>query len=233
MGANSLTAQSGTRPGSHQDQAWRVRPLQEVHPARARSKGQSAPTGDLVKRVFDCTAALAGLVALAPALLVIAVLVRLETPGPALFRQRRGGHDGRTFLVLKFRTMRVMDDGRTVVQAHDGDPRVTRLGAFLRRTSLDELPQLVNVLRGEMSLVGPRPHAVTHDAQFMQIAPQYAERHRARPGITGLAQVSGCRGETKSDESVRARIRYDLEYISRWSLGLDILILLKTLLPAR
>jgi putative colanic acid biosynthesis UDP-glucose lipid carrier transferase len=126
--------------------------------------------------------------------------------------------------------MRTLEDGGVVQQVREsGDPRVTRVGGFMRRTNLDELPQLINVIRGEMSLVGPRPHAVAHDEQFSGVAPHYWERHKARPGITGLAQVSGCRGETRDADSVRKRVKYDLEYIARWSIWLDFSIIARTL----
>jgi lipopolysaccharide/colanic/teichoic acid biosynthesis glycosyltransferase len=161
-------------------------------------------------------------------LFLVALAIMLETPGPPLFLQRRGGAFGRRFLIFKFRTMTTANDGKIIRQAVRDDPRITRLGAFLRAWSIDELPQLINVVRGEMSLVGPRPHAVAHDDAFQQVERRYARRCRARPGITGLAQVSGCRGLTADTASVRARVAHDLDYIRRWSLWLDLVIIAKT-----
>jgi lipopolysaccharide/colanic/teichoic acid biosynthesis glycosyltransferase len=210
-----------------------VPPLRDVHPQRTVHSGYGGPTGGASKRALDCGAAAAGLIVLTPLLLLIGLIVRLESRGPALFLQRRGGYRGRTFLIWKFRTMRSMDDGRVVAQVGEDDPRVTYFGRFLRRTSLDELPQLVNVLKGEMSLVGPRPHAVTHDQMFAAMASNYVERQHARPGMSGLAQISGSRGETRDPESVRQRVKYDLEYIANWSLWLDLKIIAKTIARAR
>ena len=181
-----------------------------------------------VKRGLDVTTALLLLLILLPLLILIALAVRAETPGPALFRQRRTGKDGRPFAVLKFRSMRVMDDGEQVQQACRGDSRVTRIGAFLRRNSLDELPQLINVLGGDMSLIGPRPHALAHDAEFAARAPQYRERFRMRPGLTGLAQVSGLRGEIRTEDALAKRVAADLDYIQGWSLWLDMRIAART-----
>ncbi len=182
----------------------------------------------LVKACFDRTVALGLLLLLAPLMLLIAVGIRLDSPGPALFRQARGGRGGVPFEILKFRTMRVMGDAAPLPAVPD-DRRVTRLGRLLRRTSLDELPQLLNVLRGEMSLVGPRPHAVTHDRLYARLLPGYAARYRVRPGITGLAQCEGLRGEPTSLAAMAARLRRDLAYVESWSLGLDLRILLRTL----
>ncbi|HWA23441.1 MAG TPA: sugar transferase [Caulobacterales bacterium] len=206
-----------------------VPPLRDVHPLRTVLSGYGGPTGGASKRALDCAAAAAGLIVLTPLLLLIGLIVRLESRGPALFLQRRGGYRGRTFLIWKFRTMRSMDDGRVVAQVGEGDPRVTYFGRFLRRTSLDELPQLINVLKGEMSLVGPRPHAITHDRMFAAMVDNYVERQSARPGMSGLAQVSGSRGETRDLESVRERIKFDLDYIANWSLWLDLKIIAKTI----
>lgn len=187
------------------------------------------PLGGGVKRVLDIVLSAAVLVFAAPAFILIALAVRLESAGPAIFAQRRGGALGKIIKVYKFRTMTVCDDGHVVKQASQGDARVTPLGAFLRRTSLDELPQFYNVLRGDMSIVGPRPHALAHDAAFERVDPRYRLRTRARPGITGLAQISGARGPTKTDDAVRRRVSYDLDYISNWSLGLDIAIIGRTI----
>lgn len=184
----------------------------------------------LVKRVEDIV--LGGLLvgAFALPMLVIAALVKLDTPGPALYRQRRHGFNNRVFTVLKFRTMR-HDPGAPLAQVRENDPRITAVGAFLRRTSLDELPQLFNVLRGDMSLVGPRPHAVgmkTCERDLTEIVAEYAHRHRVKPGITGWAQVNGSRGPVTSASSVRRRVRYDLEYVARSSLWLDLEVLIRT-----
>ncbi|HEV7915425.1 MAG TPA: sugar transferase, partial [Albitalea sp.] len=145
------------------------------------------------------------------------------------FKQRRYGLDGREILVYKFRSMRVTDDGPVVKQATKDDPRVTRFGAFIRRTSLDELPQFFNVLQGRMSIVGPRPHAVAHNEEYRRIIKAYMVRHKVKPGITGWAQVNGHRGETDTIEKMQARVEYDLEYLRNWSLGLDLQIIVRTI----
>jgi exopolysaccharide biosynthesis polyprenyl glycosylphosphotransferase len=188
----------------------------------------------LAKRAVDLLLGGVLLAAFALPMALLTVAIRLDSPGPVLFRQRRVGFQGRVFEMLKFRTMHHEPaQAPGCVQAVRDDPRVTRLGAFLRRTSLDELPQLFNVLRGEMSLVGPRPHAPGTSADgrvFEEVVPFYAGRHRVKPGITGLAQVRGLRGETRTEADVLARVEADYEYIARWSLGLDLLILLRTAL---
>jgi putative colanic acid biosynthesis UDP-glucose lipid carrier transferase len=182
----------------------------------------------VLKRIFDVAISLTALAVLAPVMLAIAIGIKLGPPGPVLFRQRRYGLDGRQIVVWKFRTMTVVEDGGVVRQATKDDQRVTRLGALLRKTSLDELPQLFNVLAGSMSLVGPRPHAVAHNEQYRGLIKGYMVRHKVKPGITGWAQVNGLRGETDSVDKMRRRIEYDIEYLRRWSLGLDMLILCKT-----
>jgi putative colanic acid biosynthesis UDP-glucose lipid carrier transferase len=154
--------------------------------------------------------------------------VKLSSPGPAIFRQRRNGLDGEEIIVYKFRSMRAMDDGKVVKQATKGDPRITPFGAFLRKTSLDELPQFINVLQGRMSIVGPRPHAVAHNELYRQLIKAYMVRHKVKPGITGWAQVHGHRGETDTVEKMQARVEYDLEYLRNWSLGLDLQIIART-----
>lgn len=164
----------------------------------------------------------------APLWPLIALAIKLESPGPVIFSQRRRGVYLREFKVLKFRTMRVMEDGANVRQAVAADTRVTTVGRILRRTSLDELPQLLNVLRGEMSLVGPRPHALAHDEEFTRLLERYPDRHQMRPGLTGLAQVTGLRGSTAAPGSIEARVEADLSYIRNWSLALDLKILLRT-----
>jgi len=182
----------------------------------------------VVKRVSDVVLATLILILIAPVLAAIAIGVKLTSPGPAIFRQRRYGLDGREIVVYKFRSMTVAEDGAVVKQATKNDSRVTRLGAFLRRTSLDELPQFVNVLQGRMSIVGPRPHAVAHNEMYRKLIKSYMIRHKVRPGITGWAQVNGLRGETETVDKMKARIEYDLDYLRNWSLALDLKIIWKT-----
>ena len=186
-------------------------------------------TNQLVKRISDVVLASLILVLISPALLAIAIGVKLSSPGPVIFKQRRNGLDGDEIVVYKFRSMTTQDDGAVVAQATRHDPRVTRFGAFLRASSLDELPQFFNVLQGTMSVVGPRPHAVTHNEQYRQIIKAYMVRHKVKPGITGWAQVNGQRGETDTVEKMRARVEYDLEYLRNWSLGLDLRIIAGTI----
>jgi putative colanic acid biosynthesis UDP-glucose lipid carrier transferase len=192
----------------------------EVAPGRLVSSG--------AKRFLDFAIALAILAFTAPLLGLVAVLIIVDSRGPVLFRQRRTGLGGREFQIFKFRSMRVMEDGHEVRQASKKDTRVTRVGGFLRRSSIDELPQLFNVLRGDMSLVGPRPHAVSHDREFAQLVPGYAQRFRAKPGLTGLAQVKGLRGEIRSLQDIAQRSEWDNAYVERWSLFLDVQILATT-----
>ncbi|HSS29082.1 MAG TPA: undecaprenyl-phosphate glucose phosphotransferase, partial [Usitatibacter sp.] len=181
------------------------------------------------KRVSDIVLGSLILVLITPLLLAIAVGVKLSSPGPVLFRQRRYGLDGREIVVYKFRSMKVTEDGAVVTQATKNDSRVTPFGAFMRRTSLDELPQFINVIQGRMSIVGPRPHAVAHNEQYRRLIKSYMIRHKVRPGITGWAQVNGLRGETETVEKMKARIEYDLDYLRHWSLKLDLQIIWKTL----
>ena len=185
--------------------------------------------GAVLKRAADIAIASSALLVGWPLMALIALGVKLSSPGPVLFRQRRYGLDGSEIVVYKFRTMRVCEDGDHIAQATRGDPRVTPFGAFLRRTSLDELPQLVNVLQGRMSIVGPRPHAVAHNEQYRKLIEGYMLRHKVRPGITGWAQINGCRGETEQVELMEKRVRLDLEYLNHWSLSLDLWIILRTL----
>jgi putative colanic acid biosynthesis UDP-glucose lipid carrier transferase len=182
----------------------------------------------LTKRGTDLVfASLLTLCAL-PVMLGIAAAIKLTSPGPIIFKQYRYGLDGERITVYKFRTMTVTENGRKIAQARRGDPRVTAVGRFLRRTSLDELPQLFNVLGGSMSLVGPRPHAVAHNEQYRKLVRGYMVRHKVAPGITGLAQVNGCRGETATVDEMRRRVEYDLEYLRHWCWLLDLKILVKT-----
>lgn len=183
-----------------------------------------------VKRAFDLAAAIAGIVLLMPVLVTCGILVKLSSKGPVFFRQKRYGLDGKEIWVWKFRSMRTLDNGSSVKQATKDDPRVTPVGAILRRTSLDELPQLFNVIEGTMSLVGPRPHANTHNEHYRKLIRGYMLRHKVKPGITGLAQVEGFRGETETLDKMQKRIECDHRYIQQWSLWLDIKIILRTFL---
>ena len=182
----------------------------------------------VVKRTNDILLSLLILVLASPVILAAAIAVRLSSPGPIIFRQRRYGLDGREIVVYKFRSMRVTEDGATIVQATKADPRLTRVGAFLRRTSLDELPQLFNVLQGSMSIVGPRPHAVAHNETYRKLIKGYMLRHKVKPGITGWAQVNGHRGETETLEKMKARIDFELDYLRNWSVRLDLYIIART-----
>ena len=189
-------------------------------------------TNRLVKRLSDLVLASLILVLITPVLLAVAIGVKLSSPGPVIFRQKRNGLDGDEIIVYKFRSMTTMDNGAEVKQATRGDARITPFGAFLRRNSLDELPQFINVLQGSMSIVGPRPHAVAHNEMYRQLIKAYMVRHKVKPGITGWAQVNGHRGETETIEKMQARVEYDLEYLRNWSLGLDLVIILRTIKTA-
>ncbi len=212
-----------------------VRPVECVdtryRKGRSRRMSRIEPSASVRKRLFDVAVSGAALFFLAPLLLAIAIVIRMTSPGPVLFFQYRYGYRNRRFKIYKFRSMRndVCDSGTK--QAVKGDARVTWIGGILRKTSLDEIPQLFNVLRGDMSLVGPRPHVpgmLAADKLYEDLVPYYFQRHTARPGITGLAQVSGCRGSTVEAGRAISRIDYDLEYIERWSLGMDVMIILRT-----
>ena len=183
----------------------------------------------LIKRGMDIVLSVVGLLLLWPVLLAITIAVKITSRGPALFKQRRYGLNGEEILVYKFRSMTVAENGDTVTQATKGDKRITRLGAFLRKTSLDELPQIINVLQGRMSIVGPRPHAVAHNEQYRKLISGYMIRHKVRPGITGWAQVNGLRGETETIDKMRKRVEYDLDYLRHWSAWMDIKIIFKTI----
>ncbi len=202
----------------------------EIHgiPALAVCDSPHRGLSGVGKRIFDVALAAVAFTLLSPLLLLIALAVRLSSPGPALFKQRRYGLNGEEILVYKFRSMRVCEDGATVRQATRDDARTTRLGRLLRRFSLDELPQILNVLTGQMSFVGPRPHAVAHNEQYRKLIGGYMIRHKVRPGITGWAQVNGLRGETRTPEDMRRRIEYDIDYLNNWSLWLDVRILART-----
>ncbi len=194
---------------------------------------QSAPRTPMqraIKRVLDVLISASCLTLLFPLFLMTAAAIKLDSPGPIIFRQRRCGFNGRLFEIFKFRTMIVLEDGDRVVQAKRNDNRITKLGSFLRRTSIDELPQLFNVLRGDMSIIGPRPHALAHDDEFMRVVANYAFRHHVKPGITGWAQVNGCRGETKTLGDIERRLELDLFYIDNWNLALDFKIMFMTVI---
>jgi putative colanic acid biosynthesis UDP-glucose lipid carrier transferase len=181
------------------------------------------------KALFDTIMASLILLLIWPLLLIIATAVKLTSPGPVIFRQRRYGMDGEEIMVYKFRSMTVCEDGAEIGQASRDDSRVTRLGAFLRRTSLDELPQFINVLQGRMSIVGPRPHAVAHNEMYRGLIPGYMWRHKVKPGITGWAQVNGYRGETNTLDKMEGRVQYDIDYLRNWSLSMDFYIILRTI----
>ena len=181
-----------------------------------------------LKVIEDYLLAAVGLFLALPAMVLIAIAIKLNLEGPVFFRQRRHGYNHKVIEVLKFRTMKVMEDGDQVTQARKNDHRVTAVGRILRRTSLDELPQVINVLLGEMSIVGPRPHALAHNSYYGDLVENYANRHRVKPGITGWAQVHGFRGETANPQMMAQRVRYDLEYIDSWSIWLDLKIILMT-----
>jgi exopolysaccharide biosynthesis polyprenyl glycosylphosphotransferase len=201
--------------------------------ARAKASldnGRLSARGVLIKSAMDYLFGAIALAIFAPAMAVIALAIKLDSRGPVFFVQRRHGLNHKIIRVFKFRTMTVAQDGPVVIQAVRGDKRITRVGRFLRRTSLDELPQLLNVLRGELSLVGPRPHAVAHNDYYAGILTGYTSRHNVKPGITGLAQVQGCRGETRTPDEMRKRVDFDLHYIRHWSAWLDVKILAMTLI---
>lgn len=187
----------------------------------------------MAKRGFDLIAASLILLLSLPLLLLVALLIRLDSPGPVFFLQRRYGFNQQAFRILKFRTMTTTDDGDVVKQATRNDPRITRIGRLLRRYNLDELPQLLNVIAGQMSLVGPRPHALAHDHEYQRKIALYARRHNVKPGITGWAQVNGFRGETDTDEKMAGRVACDHWYIDNWSIGLDLAILLRTVFSTK
>lgn len=194
----------------------------------ALTSTEAAADGIDAKRVLDVTASLLLIVLLSPVLALVTIAVMLDSRGPLMFAQRRTGLNGKTFPILKFRSMHVMEDGAEVKQAEKGDARITRVGRVIRKLSLDELPQLFNVLAGDMSLVGPRPHAVAHDEYYGAEIANYAVRQQVKPGITGWAQVNGARGETPTLAHMQARIDLDAWYVENQSLTLDLLVLART-----
>ena len=193
-----------------------------------RARAARAPARSWRKRTLDCLLAFSAVLLFLPLFLLVAMAIRLDDGGPVFFMQPRTGLHGRRFTILKFRTMRTCGDGPTIRQACRNDARVTRVGRLLRKLSIDELPQLINVLRGDMSIVGPRPHALAHDAAWRLLAPGYEERFAARPGLTGLAQVRGFRGEIADDDGLRMRIDADREYIETWSFTRDLWLIVRT-----
>ena len=210
---------------NHSIQSFQGLPMIAIN----QSPLNSSETAALAKSILDKSIALISIIVFSPLLAFIALAVKLSSDGPILFIQDRTGFDGEIIKVFKFRSMKVhSEQGGQITQAKLNDSRITKVGAFLRKTSLDELPQLFNVIRGEMSLVGPRPHAVEHNEFYSKKINSYLARHRMKPGITGLAQVKGFRGETDTDEKMEKRVKYDLEYINNWSVWMDIKILCKT-----
>jgi Undecaprenyl-phosphate glucose phosphotransferase len=191
------------------------------------------PVQEAVKRLFDLSLAVPALILLSPLFAVVAMLIKLDSPGPVFFMQKRRGYNLRKFKIFKFRTMTTLDDGDVVVQARRGDPRITRIGRILRQTNIDELPQLLNVVLGNMSIVGPRPHAVAHDLYFEARIAAYPKRLNVRPGITGWAQINGWRGETDTVDKMVGRVERDLYYIDNWSLAFDLYILAMTIFSPR
>jgi undecaprenyl-phosphate galactose phosphotransferase/putative colanic acid biosynthesis UDP-glucose lipid carrier transferase len=181
------------------------------------------------KRAFDLVLSLTLLVVLAPLILLVAILIKLDSRGPIFFKQTRNGFNGRPFKIFKFRTMSVLEDGPVIRQATKDDPRVTHVGRLLRRVNIDELPQLFNVIAGDMALVGPRPHAAAHNSEYGQIIANYAHRYHVKPGLTGWAQVNGLRGQTQTLQQMAKRVEFDLWYIDNWSPWLDFKIMLQTL----
>ena len=202
--------------------------VRDVRDGASLEAGARRLAASRVKRIMDVVGASVGILALSPLLLLIALTLSLESGSWPIFRQERTGLGGRTFVIFKYRTMRLCEEQGRILQAVPHDPRVTPIGRLLRRTSLDELPQLWNVLRGDMSLIGPRPHAVVHDNHYGALIPDYEARFLAKPGLSGLAQVSGFRGRTPYPGDMAQRVTKDLDYIRRWSIWLDMEILLRT-----
>jgi len=230
--------QEGVVPFGNARQFISVRPVEcgdgnRYGGRRSRRVVRVEPAASLRKRLFDIVAAGGALLFFAPVLIAIAVVIKLTSPGPVLFFQYRYGHRNRRFKIYKFRSMRVdAGDATGVKQTVKGDSRVTWIGKILRKTSFDEIPQLINVIKGDMSLVGPRPHVpgmLAAELLYEELVPYYFQRHTARPGLTGLAQVSGCRGSTVEAGRAISRIDYDLDYIERWSMRLDVTIIIRTI----
>ena len=203
--------------------------LGEVPVLSIRTEPLQNPVNRLAKRLFDLTFSSLFLLTIFPFMyLIVGLIIKITSPGPIFFKQERNGENGKIFKCYKFRSMKVMENDKVVTQATQNDPRVTKVGNFLRRTSLDELPQFINVLTGGMSIVGPRPHAVAHNEQYRQLIEGYMLRHKVKPGITGWAQINGWRGETDTLEKMEKRVEFDLEYIREWSVWFDIKIVFLT-----
>jgi putative colanic acid biosynthesis UDP-glucose lipid carrier transferase len=191
-------------------------------------QAELTPIERVLKRTIDLGLALTALVLVIPLMAATGIAIKLDSPGPVIFRQRRFGFNSKIFAILKFRTMKVLEDGPTITQACPNDPRVTCVGRLLRRASIDEIPQLINVIKGEMSLVGPRPHALVHDYKYEALVSDYLLRRRVKPGLTGWAQINGLRGETKQLDQMVRRVELDLWYIKHWSIRLDLYIIIRT-----
>ncbi len=206
------------------------KPSTELGSARCvqLQRGPLSPGELFAKRAIDLGLSTIMLTALSPLLLLVALAIKIDSSGPVIFRQQRCGFNGRPFTIYKFRSMRVIEDGPVILQATANDARLTRLGKWLRRTSIDEIPQLINVLEGNMSIVGPRPHAIAHDNDYDKAVHKYAYRRRVKPGLTGLAQIKGLRGPTPTPASIKRRVQQDLHYIDNWSIELDLMILIQT-----
>ncbi len=217
LGAVNLVANSTSQSTS--DDGWIEAPANDIAAPVAQSGA---------KRLLDMALSAFALVFFLPVLLLAALAIKLDSRGPVLFRQRRTGLNGQVFWIYKLRTMRVQEDGGDIKHASKNDDRITRVGALLRKSSVDELPQLLNVLKGDMSMIGPRPHALSHDQRYEALVGGYRRRFRARPGLTGLAQVEGHRGEIHTLECMEKRVASDNAYIETWSIGMDIRILLRT-----
>ena len=229
MSANPQLAERWVKSPTVEHAIGNALALSEARPASTETFDLShSPVQQFLKRTFDLAVALPLVVLLAPLMAAIALLIRLDSKGPAVFRQARLGQGGKRFEIVKFRTMTVLEDGDNVTQVRKGDARVTRVGRWLRRSSLDELPQFINVISGEMSLVGPRPHAIAHDRLYSTLIDNYQLRQIVKPGITGWAQVNGLRGETPAVEDMRDRVTLDIWYARRASFTLDLKILLRT-----
>jgi lipopolysaccharide/colanic/teichoic acid biosynthesis glycosyltransferase len=238
--ASTITArltQDNVTPLWKERQFISVRPVEYVSSGVYRSRrparvARGEPALSFGKRAFDVAAASAALLFFAPLFIAIAIAIKASSRGPVFFRQYRYGYRNKLFRIYKFRSMHTnLGDKSGVQQTVAGDSRITRVGGILRRTSLDEIPQLINVIKGDMSLVGPRPHVpgmLAADMLYEDLVPYYFQRHIARPGITGLAQVSGCRGSTAEYHSAVARIDHDLDYIEKWSLRMDVVIIART-----
>jgi exopolysaccharide biosynthesis polyprenyl glycosylphosphotransferase len=194
-------------------------------PPTAIKRAPLSRTERRAKRVCDATLAIVAFILLLPLMLLVSLAIKLDSAGPIIFRQRRIGFKGEEFTIYKFRSLSVLEDGRQIVQIHRNDPRITHMGRILRQSSIDELPQLLNVIKGEMSLVGPRPHAVAHDHHYQALISSYALRQQVKPGISGWAQINGQRGETPLIRDMEKRIALDLWYIDNWSLTLDFRIM--------